>query len=361
MGLRQAVENRVSRAQEPQDGLGMFLRCSSWFYQGAVRLRNRFYDKGLGLRRLPAPVLSVGNLTVGGTGKTPLVIFLASFFRDRGLKVTVLSRGHKRERTSRVLEVSRGQGSLVSIRQAGDEPYMMAQKLQGVSVWVGADRFRAGMAAWEKAPSDLFVLDDGFQHRALIRDLDLVVARLPRPWGNNRLIPAGPLREPLSSLRRAQLVVLTGKHTGGVPAQWIQAAPGIPMLRAFLRAKTLRPMGGEELYPAEFLRGKRVALVCAIGHPDGFRELVMDLGAELGPCLFFPDHHWYTPRDAVRIRSLAQEVSLILTTEKDLWKLRETGVELPGLMVLEAELEVENRGILEALLESRSLRTRDPA
>lgn len=345
------MERRVRLGEEPKDRWGWLLKCASWFYEGAVRLRNRYYDQGLGLRKLPAPVLSVGNLTVGGTGKTPLVMLLASRLRQRGLRVTVLSRGHGRARTSEVLQVSAGQGSTVSIRDAGDEPYMMAQKLEGVSVWVGADRFRAGMAAWGKAPSDLFILDDGFQHRGLVRDLDLVVARLPRPWGNKRLLPAGPLREPLSSLRRAQMVVLTLQESIGTHAEWIQAENQVPVVRAFFKAKALRPAAGGESYPLEVLKGKRAALVCAIGHPEGFREMVRLLGAESGPCLFFPDHHWYTPQDVSRIQNLARDAEVVLTTEKDIWKLREIGLELPSLMVLETELEMEDRGILKAFLE----------
>lgn len=346
------MERRVRFGEESRDGWGGFLRCASWIYEAAVRLRNKCYDRGLGLRRLPAPVISVGNLTVGGTGKTPLVMLLAARLRQKGLKVTVLSRGHKRAKTSKVLQVSSGQGSQVSIRAAGDEPYMMAQKLKGVSVWVGADRFRTGLASWEKAPSDLFILDDGFQHRRVIRDLDLVVARLPRPWGNNRLLPAGPLREPISSLKRAQMIILTGEAGLEKTVQWMHATKDAPVLRAFLRPHLLRSMGGEDTYPLEFIKGKRTALVCGIGHPEGFSRMVRFLGAELGPCLFFPDHHWYTPQDVNRIKNLAIEAQVILTTEKDIWKLEATGTQLPALMVLETRLEVENRELLEALLES---------
>lgn len=351
MGLRAALEKRVRLGEESRDGWGGLLRCLSWLYEGVVRLRNNCYDRGLGLKRLPAPVLSVGNLSVGGTGKTPLVMLLASQLRERGLKVTVLSRGHGRAKTSEVLQVSSGQGTQVSIKDAGDEPYMMAQKLNGVSVWVGANRFRSGMAAWEQAPSDLFLLDDGFQHRSLVRDLDVVVARLPKPWGNNRLLPAGPLREPLSALNRAQLLVLTAGEGIETPAQWTQATYNLPVVRAFLKAKVLRALGGEETYPLDFLKGRRTALVCAIGHPEGFRDMVRLLGAELGPCLFFPDHHWYTPQDVNFIKDLLREAQVILTTEKDIWKLKEAGLDLPGLMVLETELEVANREVLDSFLD----------
>jgi len=350
LGLRAAVERRLRFDEESRDRWGGFLKCASWFYEGAVRLRNRYYDQGLGLRKLPAPVLSVGNLTVGGTGKTPLVMLLASRLREKGLKVTVLSRGHGRSKTSEVIQVSAGHGSTVSLKAAGDEPYMMAQKLEGVSVWVGADRFRVGMAAWEKAPPDLFLLDDGFQHRRLGRDVDFLVARLPRPFGNKKLLPAGPLREPLSSLRRADMVVLTGQKSMETHAEWIQIGNHIPVVRAFLKAKALRPAQGGESYPLEFLQGKRAALVCAIGHPKGFQEMVRLLGAESGPCLFFPDHHWYTPQDISRIKNMARDAEVVITTEKDIWKLKETGLQVPGLMVLETELEMEDRGILEAFL-----------
>ncbi len=345
------MESRVRFAQEPRDAWGVPLGCISWFYRGAVHLRNRWYDKGIGVRRLPAPVVSVGNLTAGGTGKTPMVILLSDLLKQKGAKVTVLSRGYGRSRTSSILQVSEGNGSKVSVRAAGDEPYMMAQRLKGVSIWVGADRFRAGMAAWETNHCDVFILDDGFQHRALARDLDLVVARLPRPWGNNKLIPAGPLREPVSSLKRAQLLVFTGEPDGGSQIQYSEATKPIPSIGAFLRAKNLRVMGGQQTYPVEFLRGKKAALVCAIGDPHGLGNMVRALGAELGPCLFFPDHHWYTPHDASCIKSLVGEVDLIVTTEKDIWKIRETGLDVPLLMALEVDLEVQGMGSLEALLE----------
>ena len=348
--MRAAVEQRVGLGQEPRDRWGSLLGIASWIYWGAVELRNRWYDKGMGVRKLPAPVLSVGNLSVGGTGKTPLVMMLARKFREKGLEVAVLSRGYGRVRGVGVVEVSRGQGSRVPVSVAGDEPYMMAQGLQGVRVWVGRDRFKAGMAAWRAARPDLFIMDDGFQHRSLHRDLDLVVARSLRPWGNGRLLPAGPLREPLASLQRAHLLVLTGTWDREDATPPRLEGVRVPVLRASLSPKTLRLMNSEQVYPLQILRGKRAGLVCAIGQPDGFRQMVRGLGAEVGPCLFFPDHHWYTPQDVALIQAMAREVELVLTTGKDIWKLMEAGPELPRLMVLEVGFEPEREDVLEAVL-----------
>lgn len=350
MGLRAAVRRRLGTCEGVADGWEPLLRAASWMYRAAVGVRNRWYDEQLGIRRLPAPVISVGNLSVGGTGKTPLVMFLAKSLQEQGLKVAVLSRGYGRRHGPAVLQVSAGEGSLVPVSMAGDEPESMAQCLRGVSVWVGKDRFRVGLAAWAKERPHVFILDDGFQHRGLHRDLDLVVARLPRPWGNSRLLPAGPLREPLGSLARAHLLVLTGDGDADARNLQVLATVGIPTLRARLRPKALRPLAGGQSQRVEGVWGRRVALVCAIGNPEGFKATVEKLGAEIGPCLFFPDHHWYTPQDAARIQSLAQAEELILTTEKDASKLQAVGLHMPRLMAVEVGLELAAEELLNQAL-----------
>jgi tetraacyldisaccharide 4'-kinase len=281
-----------------------------------MHTRERFIANNiLPTRHLPAPVISVGNLTVGGTGKTPLTLFLAQKLLASNLKVSILSRGYGRRAGSPQQVVSDGRRILCRVEEAGDEPFMMAKQLPDVGIWVGADRYRVGMTSWEQEPVDVFLLDDGFQHRRLYRELDIVVLRAPKSLGNRKLFPAGPLRELPTALERANLVILN-----------------------------------ESSEPLGTLGGKGVALVCGIGNPDGFKSMISSLGAQVRHCLAFPDHHWYTPRDVSRMRELLGDVDLMVTTEKDAWKLLSAGMEGEDIWALRIGMEVQDEEVLEERL-----------
>jgi tetraacyldisaccharide 4'-kinase len=300
----------------------------------------------------------VGNLTVGGTGKTPCVILLARMLAEAGHTVAVLSRGYARKKGTAVQLVADGQRVLAPLEEAGDEPLMMAKKIPGVWIWIGRARYRAGLAAWERARPSIYLLDDGFQHRQLHRDLNVVVTAAPRPFGNGLLIPAGPLRESPLALERADLVILTeiGEDREGREAQEaIQRIPHAPrVLRARYRPRGLWSVERETRFSPELLAGTQVALICGIGRPLGLRMVTEGLGARVAECLFFPDHYWYTHKDFDGFRHLAGKVDWLVTTEKDAWKLREIGGGIENLLALEVELEFaepdELRGVLSPFL-----------
>jgi tetraacyldisaccharide 4'-kinase len=311
---------------------------SPWqiLYGGAHRLRSRWYRSRS--RRLPRPVVSIGNLHWGGTGKTPLVSAVAAHLRDRGMAVCILSRGYaSRGRGVRV--VSTGEGPLLGPLLAGDEPVLLAGELPGVAVVVGPERYDAGMVALRRLPRppDLFLLDDGFSHLALARDLDIVAFPASDPFGGGRLFPAGRLREPLASIARAHAVVLTGagaSDDGRELAESLRpygfAGPGFA---SFTRPGQPRWIagGGGDLAP-----GTRVFLVTAIARPERFVATVRELGLEIAGELRFPDHHPYPAPSLERIAGAFRTsgAMAVLTTAKD-------GVKLLGRLDLPlAELPV---------------------
>jgi tetraacyldisaccharide 4'-kinase len=301
-----------------------FPPASPWqqFYGAVHRLRLRWYRKHA--RHLPRPVISVGNLHWGGSGKTPLVAAIAAHLRDRGLAVCILSRGYgSRGRGVRV--VSAGQGPILDARTAGDEPALLAGELPGVAVVVGPDRYQDGieaLARLDPAP-DLFLLDDGFSHLALARDLDLVAFPTSDPFGGGRLFPSGRLREPLAAICRAHAAILTGApdfdSRGDALASALRSRGFTgPGFASVTRPGTPRLAGGDPL-PA----GVRVLLVTAIARPPDFAALARDLGLEIVGELSFPDHHLYTEASLARIAGAFQSsgATAVLVTSKDRVKL----------------------------------------
>jgi tetraacyldisaccharide 4'-kinase len=297
---------------------------SPWqlLYGGAHQLRRRWYrDRA---RRLPRPVVSVGNLHWGGSGKTPLVAAVASHLRDRGLAACILSRGYaSRGRGIRV--VSAGEGPLLGPLLAGDEPVLLAGELPGVAVVVGPDRHRAGLHALHrlKPAPDLFLLDDGFSHLRLHRDLDLVAFPAADPFGGGRLPPAGRLREPLAAVSRAHAVVLTGLRdfdgSGAALAEALRpygfTGPGFGSVT---RPGTPRRIRDGDLQP-----GARVLLVTAIARPEAFAEMARRQELEIAGELRFADHHRYPPASLARVADAwrTSGAEAVLTTSKDRVKL----------------------------------------
>jgi tetraacyldisaccharide 4'-kinase len=346
MGLRGTARKKVQDIGVPANQWDGILAVASRLYGLGVRLRAYCLEKRLlAVEYLPGPVISVGNLTVGGTGKTPLVICVAQFLHGAGHKVAILSRGYARRGGKGVQLVSDGHGPKCTVEEAGDEPFMMAQRLKGVQVWVGKHRYRAGQLAWKHGQPDVFLLDDGFQHRRLHRDLDLVVLRVPQPFGNGKLLPQGSLREPTGAIKRADLVVVNSsfdRTQGYVAAREVEAiCPSIPLLTAHYRPRAFVRAGGEESLPVDALVGKRVAVVCGIGNPEGFKQLVSAMGVRVVKSLFFPDHYWYTPLSVAGIRELLREVDAVVVTEKDVWKIRSAGVSFETVFALQVDLEIE--------------------
>lgn len=272
--------------------------------------------------RLPRPVISVGNLHWGGTGKTPVVLALAEHLRDRGHSVAVLSRGYRR--TSRGARlVSRGAGPLLPVAAAGDEPHLLARDLAGVAILVGEQRAEAGRLALAELspPPDLFLLDDGFSHVALARDLDLLVLPAADPFGGGRLWPAGRLREPLASARHAAALLVTGGAPGDGAAAATALAPfgfAGPGFACPVVALPPRRLDGAALGT-----GTRVVAAAGIARPERFFAAARAAGIELAAELAFPDHHGFPVGSLARIeRALrATGAGVLLTTEKDVAKL----------------------------------------
>ncbi len=295
---------------------------SPWqrLYGSAHRLRRRWHRARA--KRLPRPVISIGNLHWGGAGKTPLAAAVAEHLRDGGLKVAILTRGYKSEgRGIRI--VSTGEGPLLGPLVAGDEPVLLAGRLPGVAVVVGPDRYQAGVHALERLtpPPDLFLLDDGFSHLALHRDVDLLVFPTGDVFAGGRLFPGGRLREPLASAAWADAVVLSGPEARDGAALAAALRPfgfSGPGFAAPTRVLPARDRRGEAVES-----GAAVLLVSAVARPAEVARSARRLGYEIADFLTFPDHHAYPPETLALIRRSwrASGAGLVLTTEKDWVKL----------------------------------------
>ncbi|HLQ76151.1 MAG TPA: tetraacyldisaccharide 4'-kinase [Terriglobia bacterium] len=279
--------------------------------------RERMYRAGL-LRtmRLKHPVVSVGNLTLGGTGKTPLVIALAERFRKDGFSPVVLSRGYKR--TSKgVRIVSRGNGPIVNWRESGDEPFLIARRTSGVSVVVGVDRFEAGQHAEREGLGDLFILDDGFQHRGLYRDVDLVTVD-PREWAaGEKLLPNGRWREPKSAIERAHAACIQDRSD--VPN------PHLPIPTFQIQTVSDGIYKGSNPVALQTLQRKPVVAFAGIAKPERFFEALENMDLSVSRRLSFRDHHIYTPDDIARIGE-GDRTDPRITTEKDSIRLEDAGI-----------------------------------
>jgi tetraacyldisaccharide 4'-kinase len=298
------------------------LASLSFLYGLGVRLRWG-WRRGIGAESLPGRVVSVGGLTAGGSGKTPAVAALALRAVSEGRKVSVLSRGYGGRRRNSTLVVSDGNRVLAGAGEAGDEPRMLAGMLPHVPVVVSRKRSRAGRLAHREWGVDLFILDDGFQHRALARDVDLVLLDANDPAGNGHLLPWGPLREPLSALGRADAVVLTRSNPaleGREPAdELLSRFPGLLRVRSrHVPSGAVFPNRGRRYEPG-YLKGLRVAAFCGIARPEVFLGSLEDLGVEVAAFKRFRDHHAFTASDAGDLVGLfrSSKADALITTEKD--------------------------------------------
>jgi len=314
-------------------------------YRGALVAREACYSAGLfSTRRLPVPVISIGNLTLGGSGKTPLTALVTAALRDLGTHPAVVSRGYGRH-TRGVHVVADRDGVWLDAREAGDEPRLLAEQLPGLPVVVGESRYEAGRVAVERCGADVLVLDDGFQHRTLAKDLEILAVEGREPWGNGRLFPRGVLREPLSALRRAHLVVVTNPAGTGAtqPIEGSLRREGshAAVLSGAYRAETLREGDGRPQSPG-MLSGRRVVALAGLASPAGFVVTLTSLGATVVELLAFPDHHPYRATDLERVRLSAQrsQAEWVVTTEKDWVRLREAPALGLPLRVLSVRLDM---------------------
>ncbi|MCP3982636.1 MAG: tetraacyldisaccharide 4'-kinase [bacterium] len=295
---------------------GFLLRLPALLFRGVVRLRNRHYDRPGATCAAALPVVSVGNLTVGGTGKTPVVAWIAERLQERGRVPAVVSRGYGGRAGAGPLVVSDGSGPSVAAEECGDEPFLLARSLPGARVVVGSDRVR-GAAEALRLGADVVILDDGFQHRRLRRDLDLVLVDANAPFGNGRLLPAGLLREPPSSLSRADVILATRSEADrpldALAAEVRKHNPTAPLLRAGHRG-----VGFFDAKGAAAERPARAVAFCGIGNPDAFRGDLERAGVALAGFHAFRDHHSFSTEEIARLLREAQnEGAPLVTTEKD--------------------------------------------
>ena len=286
--------------------------------------------------RLPCRVLSVGSPTVGGSAKTPLAAWLARELHRRGRRVAIASRGYGRRGDEPVLVVSDGRALQCSPERAGDEPLLLAAHAPGVPVLVGARRDVVGRRAIAAFGAEILVLDDGFHHHRLARDVDVLALDGRTGLGNARVLPRGPLREPLGAIAQAHaLVLVDGPLAAADEERLARVAPQLRRVSAVRAPGALRPLGGGHARPPQSLRGADVGMLCGIARPASFRRTLEALGARVVAERAFPDHHRYRASD---LRDLGPRATRWITTEKD-------AVKLDASWARDAEVEVLGSGL----------------
>jgi tetraacyldisaccharide 4'-kinase len=362
---RPAIQRLWRRELPPRyQPLWAALTPAAAIYAAALAVRERWWR--MMARAADVTTVSIGNLTVGGNGKTPFTLFLASRLSERGHRVGIVSRGFGRaSSTSHAALVSDGTHIFLNPREAGDEPVMMARTFAG-PIAVARRRLDGISLLRECAPIDIVLLDDAFQHLRLRRDLDLLLVAESRGFGNGWILPAGPLREPLSAIRRAGAVILVASAEAGVSALSRTDRALLEskqVMRAPLSARSLvRAEQGEWRESEIALAGRRVAAVSGLADPAGFHAMVRALGARVTTVLDYPDHYDYGPHDWENIQQAASGVELVLTTEKDLVKLERfssLGVPLYALR-LEVVMAEHDEARLLAMIMERAPRPRIP-
>ena len=323
----------------------------SYIYAVVIRTRGWLYHcRILKQKQLPCTVISVGNIASGGTGKTPAVIWIARHLRSEGFQVGVLLRGYGREDHHSISVVSDGKQILTPVTESGDEAGMLARKLPGVSVVVGSDRYTAGLEVirlWGHTEGVL-ILDDGFQHRQLARDLDILTIDSTQPFGTGRLLPTGTLREPKTALRRTDILLLTRTDLAAEPINFERFVQRKQVFQTCHQPTRLYQLSTREECELDLLKGRCILAVCGIGNPEAFVGTLRQFEPKAVELLAFPDHHRYLSADFSDINEMARKVGadLIVTTEKDSQKLESFAASMQ-LFVLEVELKIKAN--LEAL------------
>lgn len=319
--------------------LRFFLRTLSLLFQSVVQLRLWLYKVGIFRpHALGSQVISIGNLTVGGTGKTPIVEVFARTLQQSGRKVAILSRGYRKEEdpffrrlwkrlTFDAQEtppriVSDGKHLLLDSSLSGDEPFMLAQNLPDVTVIVDANRVKAGKYAVQKLGCDTLILDDGFQYLHLKHRLDIVLVDRTNPFGNRRLLPRGILREPIRNLKRAGFIFIT-KSNGDGAAELKQTLrkynPHAEISECRHTAKHLQDIFTKEKVPLDYIKGLPVAAISGIASPKGFEDELIRLGATVLYHKRYADHHRYSQQEIIDVinKGLQRGAKIVVTTEKD--------------------------------------------
>ena len=333
--------------------LGALLFFLSLVYGVLVRLRTGAYAAGLfRTKRLPCRVISVGNITLGGTGKTPTVINIAGLMQQHGRRPLVLSRGYGRKDESATTVVSDGASLFLDTAAGGDEPSLIANRLARVPVVVGSDRFRAGTFAVGSFHPGCIILDDGYQHIRLERDLNIALIDASDPFGRGMLFPAGILREPLSALKRADVIVITKAQEGDVASlkETIRRHTTARIFTARYAPRDLVDAASSEIRPLTALNGASVFAFAGIARPESLASLLGSLGAVVKGTAWYQDHHPYTKSELARVFQSAADsrATMVVTTEKDSVRLK--GMAPESVWALRIDLEVLEKASWEKVL-----------
>ncbi len=348
-GLRNAFQ-RLWAPSAPKGfgslAIGALLTPVSWIYGWVLRLRRMLYRRGvLETKRTDLPVISIGGVRVGGSGKTPFAMWMARTLADHGSRVVLLTRGYGRRRKQDTVLLTPKELAGQDPRHCGDEPFLLARRLPEVTVAVDGDRYRAANLAKQWLSPDLFLMDDGFQHLRLVRDFDIVLVPGDEDLSGAACLPAGPLREPLSALREADLIVCVfscvggrGDRTGSREPWCKGLAPDTPVHTACLVPAGLHRLEDEKEVDPRDLSGRRIGAFCGIARPASFYTTLEGMGLEIAGTREFPDHHAYSDSDVAELERFFSDADHLVTTEKDAVKMRRFA--RPGGRVLFVRLDL---------------------
>lgn len=355
-------DNEKIKLFSPSRAILLFL---SLFYRLVVGLRNQLYNKNvISSSHLMCPVISVGNITVGGTGKTPCVIMLAKMLQAEGFRPAVISRGYGGSNAGGINLVSDGENIMLGAKAAGDEPILMAQSLPGVPVITGARRKRTGKFAIERFGANVIICDDAFQHRQIARDIDLVLLDYKKPFGNGRLLPAGPLRESVKGLSRAHCLMLTrAEEEMKISEEVAKIIRGknTPLFYSVHEPQGIAQAKGKSIVSMDNLKGKKLCAFCGIANPDSFKKVLLGAKANILSFNPFPDHYSYTRYDLEELKKqlFSARADYLITTEKDAARLHDYPEFLDTIWILRITMKIKplnadplfNKFILQCLKE----------
>lgn len=333
-------------------------RLAAGLYGFGVRLRLWLYGSHLlPIRRLPLKVISIGNLAAGGTGKTPHAALVANYFKKKGIKTAVLSRGYRGTKMKQGAIISDGISISGTLEEGGEEPFWLAQKLTGIPVVVGKDRYRSGLLCFQKWQTEWVVLDDGFQHLSLEREIDILLLPGHLPFDSERLLPLGFLREPIKEMRRADMVLITHaerlnfSQREEVAKEIRSRIPSTPIFFSEHKPMSLWFYSNKKEVPLSWLAGKQVVGFCGLADPESLAFSLKQIGADMVKLVEFPDHHFYREKDKRSLETLSRslKINFLVTTEKDALKLGKWETADLHILVLGIEAEVLDRGFWELL------------
>ena len=319
----------------------------SFFYLFIINFRNWLYNHKIFKEiKLPCPVISVGNISVGGTGKTPCVIMIAQMLRKNGLQPAVISRGYGGRSTSNYNIVSDGDKILLNSETAGDEPSLIANTLKGVPVIIGAKRRITGQIAIDKFSANVIICDDAMQHRQIFRDINLVLLDSNGLKGNNHVLPRGKLREPIKEIKRASAILFTRADEGikiDAKIEELIKTEKTPVFQSIHQAEDIIRSDGSVRKPISELKGKKVSAFCGIANPDSFKKTLQAAQVNLLSFYIFPDHHRYSEKEIEELKTefIKSGADYLVTTQKDAMRLQNHSAFLKSIFILRVKMEIE--------------------